>query len=283
MIAGSFRAMGTRVDVWADDVAGWTETRLLFERMEQAFSRFRVDSELSRVNRNPRPEVPVSDHLGAVLEVAEDIRSATDGLVDVGIGGFVADWGYDRTFEEVTGLDAEPLVSPGVAWTYDPARSVLMRSPEVRLDLGGIAKGWVADLAVENGLALVVSAGGDIRSEHPDTVVPVDDGDGAVAARVWLGRGGLATSSSRRRRWRVAESEVSHLIDPRSGSPVTSPVVTATAVCERAVWAEAAAKTLLLLGAEGLAWADRTPWVTSAAAVWHDGAVYGTSGLEVAA
>lgn len=283
MIVGSFGAMGTRIDVWSADVTGWEQTRSLFEQMEQAFSRFRADSELVRVNCDRRTEVPVSHLFGAVLDVAVEIRIATDGLTDIGIGSVVADWGYDTTFDAVTELDAEPEVATDLAWDYDPARRVLSRRPGVRLDLGGVVKGWTADCAVDQGLAMVVSAGGDIRSKHPDTVVPIDDGEGAEAARIGLGWGALATSSSRRRRWRVAGSEVSHLMDPRTGSPVASPVATATAICEQAVWAEAAAKTVLMLGDEGLSWADRTPWVRDAAVVWRDGTVYGTAGLEVAA
>ena len=65
--------------------------------------------------------------------------------------------------------------------------------------------------------------------------------------------------------------------------PTSSPVLSATAITATAVEAEAAAKTILLRGADGLAWADRQSWINAALAVWNDGTVYGTTGLEIAA
>jgi thiamine biosynthesis lipoprotein len=131
-------------------------------------------------------------------------------------------------------------------------------------------------------MAVVVSAGGDLRSEDPGTVVDVLDSSGGRLAAVGLGCGGLATSSTRRRRWLAAGREVSHLIDPRTGEPVTSPVVSATVTAETAVEAEAGAKAVLLLGERGLAWADGLPWVRASLVEWHDGSVFATGGLEAA-
>jgi thiamine biosynthesis lipoprotein len=148
--------------------------------------------------------------------------------------------------------------------------------------LGGVAKGWTADWVVESGEAQVVSAGGDVRSTRRDTLVEVAGGDGLRAARVHLGVGALATSSTQRRSWSVAGSRVHHLIDPRRGRPASTPVTTASAIAATAVEAEAAAKAVLLLGGAGLAWADSQSWIRAALAVWEDGSVYATAGLEAA-
>lgn len=282
MIHGAFPAMGTTVEVWSTDEDGWRSTRDHFERLEARLSRFLPDSDLQRANGDPRPAVPVEGPLARILALADDLRTATGGLVDVGVGASVAGWGYDRTFSEVTDRD-RPAEPADLAWRFDAETGLLHRQPGVLVDLGGVAKGWAADGAVDDGLAVVVSAGGDIRSNDPRTVATIEDGLGGVAGRVAVGRGALATSSTAKRRWRVAGRQVSHLIDPRSGLPVESPVVSATAVADTAVLAEAAAKAILILGVEGLEWADRTPWVRGAAAVWHDGNVYATAGLETAA
>jgi thiamine biosynthesis lipoprotein ApbE len=282
VIHGSFPAMGTSVEVWSRGEGEWNATRDLFAEMEARLSRFRADSELERLNSDPRCEVPVSDALAGILRHAAHLRTITNGLVDVGVGGSVVDWGYDRTFLEVVDRAEVPPPRPS-GWTIDTEDDVVRRDPGVRLDLGGIAKGWTADRAVEWGLAVVVSAGGDIRSNDPRTEVPVDDGFGGTAARVVVGRGGLATSSTARRRWRVAARDVSHLIDPRHGAPVRSPIVTATAVADSALLAEAAAKAVLLSGEDGLDWASRASWIRGALVVWHDGSVYATTGMETAA
>jgi thiamine biosynthesis lipoprotein len=282
VIRGSFFAMGTTVEVWSVDEVRWQATRRYFAEMEARLSRFLPDSDLQRLNRDPRPVVPVAGPVAELLAAADHLRATTGGLVDVGVGGPVAAWGYDRTFSEVTDRSDGPA-DLDMAWRFDAESALLYRRPGVLIDLGGIAKGWTADRAVEQGLAVVASAGGDIRSDDPRTVATVEDGLGGIAGRVAVGRGGLATSSTRRRRWRVGGVEVSHLIHPGTGRPVRSPIVSATAVADTSLLAEAAAKAVLLQGADGLAWADRTPWVRGAAVVWHDGNVYATAGVETAA
>lgn len=154
------------------------------------------------------------------------------------------------------------------------------REPGVSLDLGGTAKGWTVDRALDQGLARIVNAGGDIRSGDSRTTVHVDDPWGELAATIRLGVGALATSTTAFRAWQVAGREVSHLIDPRTRQPVRSPVISATALAATAAEADAAAKTVLLHGAHGLAWARHTDWVRGAIVIWHDGAVFATDNLR---
>ena len=99
---------------------------------------------------------------------------------------------------------------------------------------------------------------------------------GIVLAEVGVGVGALATSSTARRAWTVAGHRVSHLIDPRTGDPVQSPVVSATVTAATALEAEAGAKAVLLMGTEGLAWADGQSWIRSALVEWHDGSAFAT-------
>jgi thiamine biosynthesis lipoprotein len=176
---------------------------------------------------------------------------------------------------------APVVATPPVPWGLDGR--TLYRTAGTRFDLGGIVKGWTADRAVEAGLAEVVSAGGDVRSADPATIVDIVDPWGESAVRLALGVGGLATSSTGRRRWVTSDGPAHHLIDPRTGDPAATPVVSASVTAETAVEAEAGAKAVLILGASGVAWAARQPWIRSAVVVWHDGKVYATPGVEVAA
>lgn len=281
MIYSSFRAMGTAVEVWGDRSDQEWAVRDLFEEVEAVCSRFRPDSELSLINADASVTHPLSPLLAEVVEAAERARSDTDGLVDIGVGAAVAGWGYDRTFAEVADLDHGPGARSVPNWQLKGR--TLVKSIDTRIDLGGIAKGWTCDRAVERGLCRVASAGGDMRSSHPETTASVLDPWGNLVAKVRVGRGALATSSVGKRRWRVEGREVSHLMDPRSMTPVETPVVSATVVAATAVEAEAGAKAVLLLGEEGLAWADDQAWISAALAVWHDGSVFATTGLEVAA
>jgi thiamine biosynthesis lipoprotein len=281
MIYLTFRAMGTGVETWCRDQDAASELRARFEEVESVCSRFRPDSELSRINAAGAGGLIVSELLAEVMTAASRARDLTDGLVDVGVGSGVIDWGYDDSFELVTRLDRTPAPGTPPEWSLH-GRS-LWRSANTRIDLGGIAKGWTSDRVVEQGLATVASAGGDIRSVDPDTVVSVLDPWGEVAARIRLGAGALATSSITRRRWMVGAREVCHVIDPRTMEPVLTPVLSATVVARSAADAEAAAKAVLIRGEDGLAWASEQSWIDAALVVWHDGTVYATPGIEVAA
>jgi thiamine biosynthesis lipoprotein len=282
MLQQRFRSMGTEVVAVASGAAGLDAVRARFERVEACCSRFRPESELSRANADPAAAVRVSPLLAEVLSAAAAVRSLTGGLVDAGVGRAVQAWGYDRTFSEVSGLDAAPTALPGrSAWEVEGR--TLRRAPGTLLDLGGVAKGWTCDRAVEGGHAVVVSAGGDVRSADARTEVEVLGIGDAVAARLHLGVGALATSSTLRRRWQAGGEVAHHLIDPRTMTPARSPVVSATAVAATALEAEAGAKALLLLGEDGLAWAEGQPWMRGALVVWHDGSVFATTGTRVAA
>lgn len=270
--------MGTQVVAIGDDPV---RTPDVFAAAELVFSRFDSKSELSRLNADPAEFVAVSDELAACLQMAAVLRDRTGGLIDPAVGNAVAGWGYDRTF--AAGLDRDAPAAIGELGTWSISGNVVHRRPGIGLDLGGIAKGWTADSAVADGSAAMVSAGGDMRSALPRTSVVIEDPWGQAAACVVLGHGGLATSSSTRRRWTVGGVDAHHIIDPRRLRPAESPVFSATVTAATAVEAEAGAKAVLLHGASGLAWAEQQDWIDAALVVWHDGNVYATTGWEMAA
>ena len=278
-----FKAMGTTVSVLGSRSAT-AAVCSLFAGYEQRLSRFRPGSELSRINDSPAPAIEVSETMAAVLKVAASARERTGGLVDPAVASRVHAWGYDRTFFDVVDLSAEPQESehdrPG---RWHVTANVLHRDPGVVLDLGGIAKGWAADAAMALTDAWAVNAGGDLRSRHPGLDVEVRDPWGGVAATVHVGVGGLATSSTARRSWRVAGRRAHHLVDPRTGRPAIASTIQATATAASAAEAEAAAKAMILHDGRGLAWASDVEWVRHGLAVWSDGSIYATRGLEVAA
>jgi thiamine biosynthesis lipoprotein len=127
-----------------------------------------------------------------------------------------------------------------------------------RLDLGGIGKGFAAERVVEL-LSLagpsLVSAGGDVAVRGVPTegswAVAVEDGP-----TLGLERGGVATSGSARRRWRVGGEARHHLIDPRTGESARTDLVRVTAVGSDAVDAEVLATVLFLDGSAAALAAD---------------------------
>lgn len=139
-----------------------------------------------------------------------------------------------------------------------------------KVDLGGIAKGWSADQAMRRlevfGPALVDASGdiacsGPLSNGHP---WPIDVDDPLriqdTLDLLGLDRCGAATSGVDFRRWKQGDTWRHHIIDPRTGLPAETDLLTVTAVAPDAVQAETAAKAVLILGSEaGLAWLEERP------------------------
>ncbi|MGZ4332654.1 MAG: FAD:protein FMN transferase [Gaiellaceae bacterium] len=249
----AFRAMGTEVELHVEadvePVAAFAAAEAEFERLEQVMSRFRPDSELSRLNA--AGELEASADLAEVVELAVAARDRSGGRFDPTVHDAVVAAGYDRTFAELPPDTPHPPHPAQCGGEIELHGRRIRLGPGVRLDLGGIGKGYAAErVAAELALAgpCLVSAGGDvaIRGVPEEGCWPVGVEDGPTLG---LTGGGLATSGVDRRRWRRGGTEQHHLIDPATGSPAVSDLVRVTVYADSAVEAEVLAKSLLLAGA----------------------------------
>ena len=245
-----FRAMGTDIELLLDgDGAGeaLAAAESEFHRLEAILTRFRPDSELSRLNEGG--SLDAGPELLEVVELALAARARTDGRFDPTVHDAVVSAGYDRSFEHVPEEGTGVIVGSvcGGAVRIDGTRIELDEG--VRLDLGGIGKGYaamrVAELLSAAGPALV-NAGGDIAVKEGRWPVGVETADSELTLE--LADGGLATSGSDRRRWRRNGRELHHLIDPATGSPAPSDLLRVTVVGSDAVEAEVWAKALYIAG-----------------------------------
>jgi thiamine biosynthesis lipoprotein len=210
-----FRSMGCDVVVGGATAVERRAIELLFADRERMFSRFRPQSELNRVNNATGSVVAVSAPFAGMVELALLAARQTGGLVDPTLGAAIEAAGYDRDFSELTA--SADAAAPGARgrWRRLRLRETLLHRPRgVLLDLNGVVKGKTVDHA----LALVdgdgfVSAGGDLAARGAVDVALPDGG----AVRVL--QGGLATSSTAKRRWLRAGVWQHHLIDPRTGRP----------------------------------------------------------------
>ncbi len=274
----SFSAMGTTFVIDVESSRALSQVQRKVEGWEALFSRFRPESELSRLNLAGQGHV--SEPMAEVLGCAHQLHAQTAGKFDVAVGEAVIGWGYDRTFDDVETLALVPRSIRQGAWSLTDRFCEL--SGRTQLDLGGLVKGWVADQIVEAGLASMVSAGGDVRSADQNLIVDVQSPGGATVAAVAVGVGALATSSTARRQWLVGSHKAHHLVDPATMKPAVVPSHTVSVVAQTAVEAEAAAKAVLLMGATGLEWAAQQPWIRQAVAQWNDGLVYSTARRQAA-
>ncbi len=266
LVASTFPSMGTDVTVLApasqtDDAAALV--RSLFDEWDGRFSRFRSDSELSRLNASAGTRFAASPAMLEAVAASLVAARVTDGLFDPTLLDRLHALGYDDSFERLPADRPAPrLVAPRprrwqeirinheAGWIELPAA--------VGLDLGGIAKGMAVDAAIAELRArrigpAAVNAGGDLAvSGTLDAGWPVaiDDAGGRV---VVVNAGALATSSVLRRRWRMGGRLQHHLIDPRSGRPADGAIISASVAAPTCRAAEVAAKAALLLGAEAAA------------------------------
>ncbi|MGB7804905.1 MAG: FAD:protein FMN transferase, partial [Actinomycetota bacterium] len=199
----------------------------------------------------------VSSPFERVVRLALDHASATGGLFDPPVLHALMAAGYERDFDEVLAGARGALYPPEPCgrWNEVEVRPGAVRLPPgVGLDLGGIAKGWTADLAaagaVDAGLAwALVAAGGDLAivGDAPLLEIPIEDPEtleGSMAT-LRLDRGALATSSVAKRSWGPG---LHHVIDPRSGAPMRSDTVQATVWAPTCAEAEVLATWALLRG-----------------------------------
>jgi len=275
-----FRAMGSEILVVMDsekdaarEALQWVP--IWFENWEQSLSRFREDSELTRVNQSEGRWIAVSETFWNVLEVARVGYLQSGGLVSPMLLRELQGMGYTSSFDELLKDENNKefwLPTPGSGsqnWEIgmQPEGRLMQLPSEIRLDFGGFAKGWAAQECMQRLAALgpvLVNAGGDIsiseaargETEWQVGVESAFEG-GEELLSVRLASRGMATSGKDKRRWRQGDEARHHIIDPRSARPAESNVLRCTVIAPDVLQAEMAAKLVLILGAEeGLAWLD---------------------------
>ena len=246
-----------------DGVVDWGMQEL--ERLEQCWSRFRTDSELTRLNARAGAWTDVSSSLLLALTCASDLHQATDGRFDPTILDALENLGYDQTFALIaphSDAEAQTMAVPGFARVEIDEDASRVRIPsDTRIDLGGVGKGLAADL-VARGLidrgarTAIVGMGGDLRARGELAAdggwdVPVLDplAEDRVAFRFPLTDGAIVTSTTRIRSWTRGSRRYNHLIDPATGDSTRTAVAAAVVAARDAWWAEGIAKSIVIAGA----------------------------------
>jgi thiamine biosynthesis lipoprotein len=303
----SWEALGTTVVLRLTEDSGAIRARELaeceLEAIDRACSRFRSDSELSRVNAQAGRIVEVDALLIEALQVALRAAEHTNGDVDPTLGRALVLAGYDRDWKLIAASQATGTTSLGSptrqltahtlrGWgtvEVDPERRLVRVPPGVALDLGATAKAWVADriaeaIHVELECGVLVSLGGDVATagEPPPggwRIHVTDDhrsGPDAPGQTISVLSGGLATSSVTTRRWSRSGEEMHHIIDPATGVPAQGPWRTASVAAGNCTDANIAATAAMIRGEEAVHWLASLD--LPARLVTHDGAVYELAG-----
>ena len=243
--------------------------------MDLAASRFREDSELSRLNASPERDVTVSPLLAEAIAAALRGAKLSGGAVDPTIGSAIRLAGYDSDFALVPpDGDRIHIVAEHVAgWRavqLDLSSRTVRLPRGVEIDLGATAKALASDLAAAaackaiDGAGVLVSLGGDIAvaGEAPvagwsiqtsdDSATPIDDAEEAIT----ITSGGIATSSTTVRRWTRGGVVMHHIIDPATGLPADTCWRTVSVVAATCVDANIASTAAIVMGRNATSWLE---------------------------
>jgi thiamine biosynthesis lipoprotein len=271
-----FRAMNSNIVLAADSSPeqaglGFLAARAFIAAEETRFTRFSPDSELSRLNQAGGEWFKASLPMYNILAQISGLMNQTGGLFNPCILDALEATGYDRSMEHIQawgahdrpgGAIAQPIA--GCQIELNPLIHAVRLAHGVHIDLGGIAKGWIAQTAAHVLAAYcpacVVNAGGDLFAtglplDKPAWEVALEDpcDPQNILAVLQVGPGAVTTSSITKRRWVQNGRLQHHLIDPRTGLPAQTDWLSVTVIAPEATVAEVFAKSLLIAGSRDAA------------------------------
>lgn len=262
---GHFQAMASPCEVLlrggdlllARRVAGVVHDEAV--RIERKFSRYRQDNVVHAINNAGGNWVAVDEETERLLDYADQCWRVSDGSFDITSGVLRRVWRFDGS-DRVPSREAVDEVLRDLGWEKVERRPGGIRlQAGMEIDLGGIGKEYAVDRALDRARALtrqplLVNFGGDIAAhtgdDRPWGVGLEDVSGGAVAGRFRMKAGGLATSGDSRRYLLKDGVRYSHVLDPRTGWPVSGAPRSVTVAAQHCTQAGTLATLALLHGAE---------------------------------
>jgi len=268
-----FRAMNTDIILAAQGETshvreGFERAQQYIEASERRFTRFSEASELSHLNRSSGTWFHASADMTFVVSLAKQYVEQTGGLFNPSILPDLERIGYDRSMDLIRAQEAllhparfaqSSQLLPLEDLLVNPDENLIFLPNGMRLDLGGIAKGWIAEQAAlilaDYSRVCLVDAGGDMfmiglpegeDSWQIDLENPLNPDQSLISLNV--PPGALTTSSVIKRKWMQGETPRHHLIDPRTGEPAETDWLSVTVIAPHADMAEVFAKALLIAG-----------------------------------
>jgi len=263
--------MGCTFDIWLASEDRYSAeialggAKRFVDDSELVMSRFKPESELSRLNRRSGERIKISEDLIDAVAAAVDAAEASGGLYDPTVLPALLAAGYDRSFAEMNQTATRPssnTQSNDLGRWYDieidePSNSITLPLG-IQLDLGGIGKAWAAHEAAELLWTVgpcIVSAGGDIAVKGE----PYPGDRWSIAVRDPFGgklplttleitNCGVATSGVDFRKWEQNGKQQHHLIDPRTGQPAITDLLSVTVVAPHVLTAEQFALSAMIVG-----------------------------------
>lgn len=265
---------------------------------EHLFSSQIEDSEISNINQSGGDVVALSEEMAFLLEKAETYYSLSGGLFDVSVGQITALWDFHGSSPVIPSKQQLEWACRHVGMEYvDIAGDTLtLLDDQVQLDVGGIAKGYIADLLCEYLVSQgidsgILNLGGNVRviGSKPDGdlfsvgLQKPFDAEGEVAASLKISDCSVVTAGTYQRYLEVDGVRYHHILNPRTGYPADTDLDSATVICEDAVDADALSTICMLLGQKRAEELIASLDGTEAVFISRDGEISVTDGLILGA
>ncbi|MDY6788219.1 MAG: FAD:protein FMN transferase [candidate division WOR-3 bacterium] len=230
--------------------------------LDSLFTKYSPDSPVYRFNTSGRP-IEMNDYFREILEVSNAVHSETDGLFDIGIQSLISY--YERCeIEQVEPLEDSLFFYSSLAAhriIIDSAGYALRSNSALEIDLGGIAKGYIADVLsrciVRMGVnKFILDMAGDIvvhntdKSDEFTVGIRSSTGNG-IFKTIALSNGAVMTSGDYYRYYEIAGKKYSHILNPNSGRPAP-PGRSVTVISQSGAYADAYATALMLMDKQAI-------------------------------
>jgi thiamine biosynthesis lipoprotein len=264
--------MGTFVEVISPDKKAAEAVFAEIKRIENLLSKYIPESEVSRLNRYGK--LKVSPETYYVLKKSQEFWLASDGAFDITVGPLLDLWGFTekqyRLPEDGQIKSTLAVVGFDKIIFHDSDNVIEFSIPAMKVDLGGIAKGFAVDCAVkklkEAGIkSCLINAGGQIyclgdNLGSPWDIAVKDPRGAGITQSLKLKNKAVSTSGDYEQYFINANKRYAHIFNPKTGYPVNSQLVSVTVVADDGLTADALSTSTLALGKiKGKELADKFP------------------------
>lgn len=234
-------------------------------KYDNLLSRTNPESEISKINSAQGNPTKVSPETIEILEKSIEYSQLTGGAFDITIGPLVDLWDFKKshpTLPDQKDID-EALSHVDYTKIKIDKDTVTLEDPLAKIDLGGIAKGYIGDqlktFLKEQGIqTALINLGGNIvvfgeKSDHSPFHIGIQkpfDETGTPITSMEIRDASLVTSGVYERYFEFNQTLYHHLLDPKTGMPSQSPLYSATILCESSAQADALSTACFVLGVD---------------------------------